>query len=272
MVIRKMEDKKAKRMQKISERALERLASLNVAEYSPAVEESYDRHEFGHGWDDMDSDGQNERAEILIRFCRPKKALEFATTHEKRVVSGKWRCRFTGESFTQAAQVDIDHVVPLKNAWLSGANLWSRERREQYANGFGIKSKKRSWLLPVSASANRAKGAKGPEEWLPPRVEYHVKYAAQWILHKSYWSMSVTSAEKASLESILTGKYVAPSPVSMTSSVSRIDRIIASLVTYSGRRTSSSKPYVVDLRKHAGIPDITTAERDEAYNAYKSKS
>ena len=183
--------------------ALRRLEKLLVVEHDPAVEESYDRSQFGHGWDDLDSDGQDERAEILIRFCKPKTALAFASDKEKRVVSGKWRCRFTNDVITDASKLDIDHLIPLKNAWMCGADKWDRERREHFANGFGIKSRKRSWLLPVASSANRAKGAKSPDQWLPPNEKYHARYAAQWIRHKNYWSLSVTPEEKTALKELL---------------------------------------------------------------------
>ena len=190
-------------MSRIITTARRRLAKLDTVEHDPAVEDSYERRAFGSGWKDLDSDGQNERAEILIRFHRKRGTLAFATDDEKRVVSGLWFCRFTGELFEEAGDLDIDHMVPLKAAWLAGAHAWDKARREQYANGYGIKSRKRSWLLPVSASANRSKGARGPDEWLPTRAEYHARYCALWVRIKAYWSLSVTAAERAALETAL---------------------------------------------------------------------
>lgn len=199
-------------MNRIIKAAQRRLLELPVVEHAAAIEAAYDRGAFGHGWDDLDSDGQNERAEILIAYHR-KAAGEvvFASERERRVVGGRWQCRFTGEIFTDAGDLDIDHVVPLKAAWLSGAHEWTKERREQYANGWGLRldsrrvRRRRSWLLPVSASANRSKGAKGPDQWLPDRVEYRPRYAALWIRTKHYWRLSVTAAEKAALERLLAG-------------------------------------------------------------------
>ena len=252
--------------------ALKRLATLATIEHTPAVEATYSRGAFGTIWDDLDKDGQDERAEILIRFSRIN--VEFATTRERRVVSGRWFCKFTGDIFTDAGDLDIDHFVPLKNAWLSGADVWTEQRRERFANGFGIKSNSRSWLIPVSSSANRSKGARGPEEWLPPRKEFHIRYAAQWIMHKAYWKLSVTAKERAALEAILTGTKTTSSTSSVEGDVpiSRMERIIASLDTFVGRKTRDGKPYVTDLRKHVNIPDITSTERDTAVRLSKSRS
>ena len=261
---------------RVSKTALKRLAALRVAEHDSAVDDSYERRAFGYGWDDLDSDGQNERAEILIRTHKgPESEIGFATTRERRVVSGRWFCRFTGETFTDAGRLDIDHLVPLKDAWLSGAYAWTKDRRERYANGVGIKSNHKTWLVPVSASANRSKSDDAPHEWMPPRKEYHKRYAAAWIRTKHYWSLSVTAVEKAKLEEIFTGepakspakddKQQTPSPVRST----REELIIAAILTFAGRRTRDGRPYVVDLRKHAGIPDITTQERDKYYRIVK---
>jgi len=184
--------------------ALRRLAMLPIIEHDPAIEEAYERSAFGHGWDDLDKDGQNARAEALILFHRQGRTpLRFATDDERRVVEGWWKCRFTGKMFTDASALDIDHIVPLHHAWVSGASYWTEQRRERYANGYGIKNRRRSWLVPVSASANRSKGAKGPSEWWPPNRRYWKQYAALWVATKRYWALSVTKAEHDALAAML---------------------------------------------------------------------
>ena len=186
--------------------ALKRLDELTVRR-GDAVIPTYERGNFGHGWTE-DGDGQNERAEVLIAAHRSgrgkeKADLAFASEHERRVVSGRWRCRFSGEWVTDAGDLDIDHLVPLAEAWASGAHAWDKDRRSRYANGVGVRSWKRSWLLPVRASLNRGKGAKRPDEWLPPNTRYHLHYAADWIATKRHWQMSVSMAEAACLRKIL---------------------------------------------------------------------
>ena len=185
--------------------AIKRLADLDVRSADSVIPE-YQRSKFGHGWDDVDSDGQNERAEVLIAFHRSgnsKIAVEFATDNRKRVVSGRWRCRFSGEWILDASALDIDHLVPLMEAWSSGANEWSQEKRIRYANGVGVRTLRRSWLLPVLSRLNRSKGAKRPDEWLPPNEHYLLNYAADWIGTKKYWGLSVVEPEKAALLQIL---------------------------------------------------------------------
>ncbi len=210
---------KQSRRVKASEKWLKEIENIPVREWDPAVVASYERKEFGHGWRDTDSDGQDERHECLIRWHRtrgwkkaglaeePKLVL---TDDGKRVISGRWICRFTGDTFTLSSKLDIDHLVPLKAAWISGANEWDKDKRVNYSNGFGVKSKMRTWLVPVYASANRSKGAKGPEEWLPPRERYHLFYAVAWLHAKKYWGLSITAAEKAALITCLKKVDIAP--------------------------------------------------------------
>ena len=182
--------------EKVRNKSYHRLAQLTVAEVDAAVEETYSRSQFGYGWYDLDKDGQNERAEMLIRFCQqPETTLKFATDADRRVVEGLWFCRFTGDKFTDASDLDVDHFVPLKNAWISGAHAWTKERRVQYANGYQMKGKRRAWLVPVSASANRSKSDRSPDAWLPEREKYVSKYVAIWIKTKAYWGLSITPAE-----------------------------------------------------------------------------
>ncbi|QTN43790.1 HNH endonuclease [Marinobacter salsuginis] len=92
----------------------------------------YERRKFGPGWDDADGDCQNSRAEALIAQSSAK--VRFADERRCRVVTGRWISPFTGNVIQNASDIDIDHVVPLKWAWDHGANTWSDEKREKFAN------------------------------------------------------------------------------------------------------------------------------------------
>lgn len=129
------------------------------------AESGYERSKFGHGWDDADGDCQNSRAEALI--AQSSTQVRFADERRCRVVTGRWISPFTGKVIQNASDIDIDHVVPLKWAWDNGADTWSREKRERFANDPVN-------LWSVELSLNRQKGAKGPEDWLPPagRCQY----------------------------------------------------------------------------------------------------
>lgn len=137
----------------------------------------YNRQLYKH-WIDADKDCQNTRAEILIQtsLIKPK----FKPPKECVVISGKWFDPYSGKYFTKANQVDIDHIAPLKYAHEHGGNGWHKKKRQDFANDFEN-------LIVVSASLNRQKGAKGPQEWLPPNKSYHCEYLQRWqYVHKKY--------------------------------------------------------------------------------------
>ena len=187
-----------------SRRFLEKLAELPVYEPDPAVVDAYERSEFGHGWRDYDRDGEGTRAEVLIDFHRPGPRNRYPLRMDgDRVAAGRWRCRFSRDWIFDAGELDIDHVVPLKDAWIAGAHAWDDDRRARYSNGQGVRSLRRSWLSPVTASLNRSKGARRPDEWMPPAERYHLNYAALWIATKRYWRLGVTAPERAALGAAL---------------------------------------------------------------------
>jgi len=133
--------------------------STNVEyESSPSGSESppgYSRELFGKGWADADNDCQDSRAEALIETSSTH--VRFATSERCRVVTGRWISPFTGNVIQNSAEIDIDHVVPLRWAWDHGAASWTQERREEFANDPVN-------LWPVELGLNRSKGAKGPRD------------------------------------------------------------------------------------------------------------
>ena len=94
---------------------------------------------------------------------------------------------------------DIDHLVPLKEAWDSGAWRWGADERTAYANDLDYVSA----LIAVSASSNRSKGDQDPAEWMPPRAEDSCAYATGWIGVKYRWRLAVDAQEKRALQGIL---------------------------------------------------------------------
>lgn len=114
------------------------------------------------------------------------------------VVAGRWTSVYDGATFTDPAKVDVDHMVPLANAWRSGASTWTDDRRGDFANDL-----EHPQLIAVSATANRAKGDQDPSTWKPQRTEIWCQYAQDWIAVKSQWRLSVTEAEKSALIKML---------------------------------------------------------------------
>lgn len=115
-------------------------------------------------------------------------------------VSGRWYSPFDGAVWTAASDVDIDHMVPLSNAWKSGASSWTASRRQQFANDLNIPQ-----LIAVTDNVNQEKGDKGPEAWKPPLTSYWCTYASMWVNVKYNYDLAVNSAEKSSLSSMLSG-------------------------------------------------------------------
>ncbi|MFI9587432.1 HNH endonuclease family protein [Streptomyces sp. NPDC052236] len=113
-------------------------------------------------------------------------------------VSGRWYSEYDGATWTAASDVDIDHVVALSEAWRSGASSWTTAKRQQFANDLT-----RPQLIAVTDNVNQSKGDLDPAEWMPPRSAYHCTYARMWVHVKYYWGMSIDSAEKSKLQSVL---------------------------------------------------------------------
>jgi len=169
------------------------LAGLDI---EPEVTSGYDRDLFKH-WVDADRDGCNAREEVLI--IESLDPVELSSTC--RALSGRWLSRFDGVVITESSRLDIDHMVPLKEAWDSGANAWSAERREAFANDLDLPEA----LIAVSASSNRSKSARDPAEWLPTASGYVCQYVKDWMSVKTKWQLSVDQREFEALRSVSLG-------------------------------------------------------------------
>lgn len=159
---------------------------------------SYSRTYFKH-WVDANSDCQNTRAEVLI--AESKVTPTYTSSSHCSVAKGKWYSYYDGATWTNPADVDIDHLVALAEAWGSGARLWSVTNRTRYANDLGFSAS----LVAVTDNVNQSKSAKDPAEWLPPRTAARCTYAIQWVQVKYRWRLSIDSAERSRLSSILSG-------------------------------------------------------------------
>jgi hypothetical protein len=168
---------------------------LTISEISSSIPE-YDRDDWNY-WIDENGDCQNTRHEVLI-----EETLETVTyTNDSycSVSTGKWYGSYTGQYYYNASELDIDHFIPLKNAHQSGGYNWSSEKKEEFAN-YRLDPNN---LIAVNLSANRSKGARGPDEWKPSNTEYWCEYAYDWIRIKDYWNLTATQAEWDALVSMI---------------------------------------------------------------------
>ena len=158
---------------------------IDLLRVAPEVTSGYDRDLFRH-WVDADGDGCHAREETLIA-----ESVGPVTVTGDCEISGSWFSAFDGETTTNPSNFDVDHMVPLKEAWDSGANRWDSATRERFANDLGSPHS----LIAVSRGSNRSKGAKDPAEWMPPRESYTCEYIFSWTLVKIRWSLSADQAE-----------------------------------------------------------------------------
>lgn len=148
-------------------------------------------------WIDADGDCQDTRTEVLI--AESIEPVTFKTDKKCQVAGGKWICPFTKKEFTDPSRLDVDHLIPLKNAFVSGGHEWSETKKALFANELGYENH----LRAVDRSANRSKGARGPEEWLPPNEELHCRYVKDWARVKDLWRLEMTPVEVSAVAKVL---------------------------------------------------------------------
>jgi hypothetical protein len=154
----------------------------------------YDRALFHH-WIDADGDGCDTRNEVLIQDAEDAPTVGSGCT----LSGGRWYSYYDGVSQTDPSALDIDHMVPLAEAWDSGAGSWTAQRREDYANDLGDTRT----LVGVTASLNRSKGDQDVAEWTPPIND--CRYIKDWVAAKIRWSLSQDSTEKSALQDLAGG-------------------------------------------------------------------
>ena len=169
--------------------AVQLLDSLPVSSGAPA---GYDRDRFRH-WTSVPGTGCSTRQVVLIDERRAGAVRGCA------VAGGTWLSVYDGVEVSNPRSLDIDHMVPLKEAWLSGAWRWTPATRSAFANDLGYTMS----LLAVTASTNRSKSDRDPAQWLP--TANRCAYAKGWVGVKYRWRLSVDAAEKSALQRVLRG-------------------------------------------------------------------
>ncbi|AUA14153.1 DUF1524 domain-containing protein [Streptomyces sp. SID8382] len=167
------------------------LASLTVK--AEGSSDGYSRDKFPH-WITQ-SGTCNTREEVLKRDGK-----NVQTDSSCAATSGTWYSEYDGATWSASSDVDIDHVVPLSEAWKSGANSWTTAQRQAFANDLT-----HSQLIAVTDNVNQSKGDQDPAEWLPPRSAYHCMYARMWVSVKYTYKLTLDSSEKSALSGILNG-------------------------------------------------------------------
>ena len=173
--------------------------ALSVLMTIPVANENgngYSRSLFRH-WIDADGDSCDTREEVLIAESLSQAQVD---GYGCKVVEGDWLSPYDNVRHTYPGELDIDHMVPLKEAWDSGAFGWTSARREAYANDM---SDARS-LIAVTNSVNRSKGDKDPSNWIPSNQAFVCTYLANWVAIKKHWGLSMDRSEWGRIKNLLT--------------------------------------------------------------------
>ncbi|GAB1692334.1 HNH endonuclease family protein [Krasilnikovia sp. M28-CT-15] len=165
------------------------LDALTVAPQGPTS--GYSRDLFPH-WITI-SGSCNTRETVLKRD-----GTSVVTDASCAAVSGSWYSPYDGATWHAAADLDIDHLVPLAEAWRSGANAWSTSRRQAFANDLSHPE-----LIAVTDNVNQAKGDQDPSTWQPSVYSYRCTYAKMWIAVKYSWDLTVQATEESALRGML---------------------------------------------------------------------
>jgi hypothetical protein len=157
------------------------------------VRDGYQRTKFKH-WIDEDRDGCNTRAEVLLdeAVTRPMVGARC------KLSGGTWRSYYDDTIVEGPSGLDIDHMVPLAEAWDSGASQWTAARRQAYANDLGSERS----LVAVTAKSNRSKSDQDPAEWMPPSADARCTYLADWVAAKLRWNLTVDADERTQLRDL----------------------------------------------------------------------
>ena len=175
--------------------ALVTTTTILVAPVPPDIPE-YGRSQWKH-WVDADGDCRDTRQEVLVRESLSE--VEFETDSRCRVATGWWHGAFTRTRVNNPSELDVAHRVPLQNAHRSGGWAWPAEKKEEYANYLEVNLH----LVAVTASINRSRGSKGPEEWRPPDRVLWCEYALYWSAVKTRWELTMGREEANAVREML---------------------------------------------------------------------
>ena len=191
----------------------------------------YVRTLFKH-WIDADKNGCDTRKEVLIAeaVVKPKIGAKCALS------SGKWVSPYDGKSYTKDSGLDIDHVVPLAEAWRSGAWAWSAQQRQDFANDLTDSRV----LIAVTAGANRSKGDQDVKTWLPAKNK--CSYIEAWVAVKVRYTLTFDSGELSVIQSYFTSCPITNISADVLNGYETIGNKVASSPTQSPTPVSSLTP------------------------------
>jgi hypothetical protein len=176
------------------------IAVLNkLAVKGRAPKTGYDRTLFGDGWGNI---GSCDTRNYILK--RDLTQITWRAGENCIVATGVLKDPYTAKvinfkrGVSTSLAVQIDHVVPVSDAWQKGAQQWASTKRVAFYND-------PLNLLAVDGPTNSAKSDSDAASWLPPSKSYRCAYVARQVAVKSKYGLWVTAAEKSAIASILAG-------------------------------------------------------------------
>jgi hypothetical protein len=139
--------------------------------------------------DPTDDTCYNTRAKVLDRDSQVP--VKTSDGNSCKVAQGLWQDPYTQRAIKDAKEIQIDHVVPLKNSYSSGAFKWDKHTRCLYANFMGNSYH----LLSVEGKQNMSKGDRSPADYLPPNKQFRCEYIKTWLKIKMIWALNMSEYE-----------------------------------------------------------------------------
>ncbi|WII70861.1 HNH endonuclease family protein [Bdellovibrio sp. 22V] len=163
-------------------------------------EEGYIRKLHFGRWinDPTDDTCMNTRAKVLVRDSEEE--ITYRGDRQCVVETGRWLDPYSNKEFTSSREIQIDHMVPLKNAYVSGAWKWDYKTRCLYANYMGY----RNHLIPASVRENTSKGDRAPDRYLPTELSYRCQYVKDWLTVKLIWGLTMNPDEAQAIHEVVT--------------------------------------------------------------------
>ena len=206
------------------------LSVLSTIAVQNEYKTGYSRSLFKH-WVDANGNGCDTREEVLIAESQSKAQVD---AYGCKVIEGDWLSPYDNVMHTNPSDLDIDHMIPLKEAWDSGAWSWTAAQRQTFANDL---SDPRA-LIAVTAGQNRSKSDRDPSNWIPPQKSYACTYLSEWVAIKAHWNLSMDQSEFGRIKNLLTascatstiapwGTTTVPPSKSATSTATTIPTVIS---------------------------------------------
>lgn len=178
----------------------------------PVPNEDYIRKTHFGRWinDPTDDSCMNTRAKVLVRDSEEE--VKFRNDRQCVVDSGKWLDRYSNNEYTSSREIQIDHMVPLKHAYMAGAWAWDYKTRCLYANYLGYQNH----LIPASVRENTSKGDRAPDKYLPSELSYRCQYIKDWLAIKLIWKLNLTDDEAQAIHEVMVNYNCRPSDFQVT--------------------------------------------------------